>query len=213
MRRLLTRAPRSTLAVLAAGALAVGACVVPSLIGAPAEAQPVAIAVSDSEASAISPLFAVQQSADDALPGFLVSGRQAFDGLRPSTARHLGKTAGANYWIALSETRGVCLISLLDGLDENAAMTCQSPTNLWRSGLALQVADQTRALRSYFLPSGYQQDVPGYKRAGDQLIVGDASKPAKSLQLSKSDSNSRAAATLTLPAFETQGFSAPEGGQ
>lgn len=132
---------------------------------------------------------------------FLSTGPQALNNLELPTVRWVADTVDATYWVAVSEKHGVCLISRLTGPGQFAAMTCQSPALILEAGLALQMTDQTRALRAYFLPTGYEQDVAGYSRVANQLVVGDATKASSSLELVP---NNRAedASTLKLPDFE-----------
>lgn len=128
-----------------------------------------------SAAAVILPALATPQTAADALPAYLQSGRQAFDDVDPRTSRSLGTDLSVRYWTAEGTGGQVCLIALLPGNDHVASETCGTPTDIQQKGLGLQLtkADGSVAVNAYLLPPGYTAAAP-YRTVSPQLVVGDA---------------------------------------
>ncbi|MGO4105768.1 hypothetical protein AB4Y63_17655 [Leifsonia sp. YAF41] len=150
----------------------------------------------------ISASFDATQAVADELPTFLQTGRQALEGVVTSTTRHLGTNDGVEYWIAANDKDQFCLVVLLPGPGQYASMTCQDGNKILSSGIGMQAADREHAIVAYVLPTGYDADLAGFTKVGDQLLVGDSSVAAPELTAHKSGSMSKGVVDeITLPNF------------
>jgi hypothetical protein len=162
------------IAGLGIAGLAVAAVLASSTSTPRADAAPAATAAPSVLAAKVAPALASAQAAVDALPAFLASGPQSFEGVDPTSSRSLGAKDGIRYWVAQRADGDVCLISLLPGSGQFASETCQAPTVVAASGIGLQFGDATHAVDAYFLPPGYSVTTPGYSSPSAQLAVGSA---------------------------------------
>lgn len=161
----------------------------------------------------LAPELSARQSGHDVLPSYLLEGPQSFESVVPASTRVIGVVHGVTYWLANDDRGWTCLISLQPGPDELATMACDTAEQIWKKGLALQVASPLVSVRSYFLPAGYSGAVAGLEQSG-QLLIGDASHASKSIKVAppknphavKSASGETVgASTLELPALPAAG--------
>lgn len=110
----------------------------------------------------------------DKLPPFLAKGPQVLEGSVPDSARFLGVDSGVRHWSALNTAGEICLISLLPGKGQMAAMSCAPPQDVVDTGLGLQVSDADVAVRAFVVPEGYVPSAPGFKKIDPNLIVESA---------------------------------------
>lgn len=153
------------------------------------------------EAKSVSSLFDDPQTAQDTLPSFLREGPQSLGELALQTTRSLGVDRNVKYWTALNDAGEICLVALIPGPDQVAAMTCQPVAIIKKSGLGLQFADRTVALRAYFLPEGFTIADTVYTKVGNQLAVMDAGVATNGDPIASSVSGS-----IELMPFEALNF-------
>jgi hypothetical protein len=181
---------------------AIAAAVLVAVLGGIGVANATAQSVAEASPKTISPLFARDQTSGDVLPTFLTSGNQSLEGVVPDSTRMIGSSQGVDYWIATNSTQQVCLISLLPGTGEFAAMTCRDGASILDSGLPLQTADSDVTLRAYFLPEGYTASASGLSHVGSQLLVGSANAAAPTIQAVKASTDTNVGPSqLTIPAL------------
>lgn len=119
------------------------------------------------------PRSAQPQADADVLPDFLQSGDQALPGIVNSSARSAGVTNGVRYWTAVNDANELCLIALLPGEDQFAAMSCSDSATLATAGAAVQAATSTLSVKAVFIPGDNVPDVNGFALVGTNLLVGN----------------------------------------
>lgn len=149
----------------------------------------------------VSPLFNVAQMKTDKLPSFLTDGAQSLEGIGEDSTRFLGEQDGIKYWIAARSSNEMCLISLLPGRDQFAAMSCQLIDTIWNSGIGLQFADSRYNVRAYLLPNGFDAKVDGFTTLGTQLLLGSGERDSVKEMLVAPQSTSKHRDALQLIPF------------
>lgn len=113
------------------------------------------------------------QSDVDKLPDFLQAGEQSLPEIDASSTRSAGTADGVQYWTAVSDSNELCLIALLPGDDEFAAMSCADAATLATAGAAVQATTPELSIKAVFVPGIDLPVVGGFNLVGTNLLVGD----------------------------------------
>jgi len=113
------------------------------------------------------------QAEADTLPGFLQTGDQALPDIDLTSTRSAGSGNGVQYWTAVSDSNELCLIALLPGENQFAAMSCADGATLAAAGAAVQATTPELSIKAVFIP-GENIPVPdGFELTGTNLLTGD----------------------------------------
>jgi hypothetical protein len=145
-------------------------------------------------------------TAADALPSHLVEGEQALHGLEYSTTRSLGQDeSGIAYWVGVSTSNELCLITALPGDLQLTGMTCATADDFETRALGGQTADKDHAVAAYLLPDSFVNEAKGenLNAVSPNLIVAypyEAARGGASLPEELTDAET--GAVIDLPQFD-----------
>lgn len=168
---------------------------------APADADNTPATASAKTIAAV-PAMDDKQASADKVPAFLASGPQSFDGVQYRTTQRVGTADGVTYWTALNDEGQTCLIALIAGPDQFAALSCGGADRVWKEGLGLQLHDPTHAIRAYLVPDGFEQPPSGYEEVGDGLIVDSAKEDSGNVTVTSTEKVPYGDGTLELRPFD-----------
>ncbi|MEJ5867006.1 hypothetical protein WDV85_04540 [Pseudokineococcus sp. 5B2Z-1] len=132
-----------------------------ALVGACSTAPPTA--------EELVPVLAEPRTEADALPQ--IEGSDVDDGLVAASARRLGATDQAEYWVAVDDEDGVCLPQSLAPGGTNVTRACGSVVDLARYGTWVRGANQTVSATGLLAPEGF--DLDDALRDEDWVLIAD----------------------------------------
>ncbi|WP_298805852.1 hypothetical protein [uncultured Pseudokineococcus sp.] len=115
--------------------------------------EPVAGAPSPAE---LVPVLGEPATDEDDLP--TIEGRPVDDGLAAGSARRLGATERAEYWVALDDEGGVCLLLALAPGDDAVSRSCGPVERFGRHGTWVGATSQTQSAIGLLVPDGFDLD-------------------------------------------------------
>jgi hypothetical protein len=139
-----------------------------------------------------SPLLESPQEAVDRLPNVLLSKDRALPNFDPSSSRSLSADQeGIRYWLGQGADHATCLVGVLPGEEQFAAMTCAGTGALNAHGLVLQISDKVSG-RGIYVPAGVDLSAVKMQMLDKQFAVGTAEEllPAMSLSRHEQDGSS-----------------------
>jgi hypothetical protein len=146
------------------------------------------------------------QSKSDVLPAYLRDGAQALTDIDTTTSRLAGKDGDQSVWVALSESREICLVILIDPRNQFVSSTCKGQEEFSRTGLGIQSETTRMASRIYLLPDGYSKAASDQlRRIASNVVAGDPLASVDEVRLDADGRGAQGRQTLVLSAFDGVG--------
>ena len=107
----------------------------------------------------------------DALPA--IEGRTVPEEVVADSARYLGETSVARYWVALDGSDRVCIVQAVGGGEEPTAVgsSCAPPDRFADEGVWVEVSGGGPAAQGLVVPDGF--DLADAPMGEDWVMVGD----------------------------------------